>query len=162
MLNSSTICGVVSQFISDCMPSIYCYAARFVVAVFWLVFAIPRGYAAELLESLQLVNGGAVLSCDYTDSDDGFRFTCQDAHTVFGLRCVSVAWSDLSVQRPGQREFLCPVSAEPSAFGNALRLRCSEYEAASQELMRAAPNPRLLVEGRIPTHHCQSAKVDVE
>jgi hypothetical protein len=145
------------------------YAARFVVAGLSLVFAISRGNAAELLESVQLVKGGAVLSCDYTRPDDGFAFTCRDAHTVFALRCVSVAWSALSVQRAEQQEFLCPVSADRSAFGNALRLRCSALGAASRDelysrdaLWRTAPNPRLLVEGRIPTHNCHSAKVDIE
>jgi hypothetical protein len=138
------------------------YAARLVVFVFSLVFATSRGNAAELLESVRLVNGGAILSCDYTQPDNAFTFTCQDSSTVFALRCISVAWSALSIRRPEQQEFLCPVSAERSAFGNALRLRCSKYEAASLELMRTAPNQRLLVEGRIPTHHCQSAKVDVE
>lgn len=136
--------------------------SRLVVLAFSLAFAISRGNAAELLESVRLVNGGAILSCDYTHPDDSFTFTCQDAYTVFALRCVSVAWSALSVQRVDQQEFLCPVPAERSVFGNALRLRCSEYEAASLELMRTAPNPRLLVEGRIPTHHCQSAKIDIE
>ena len=144
------------------------YAARFVVALS-LVFAISCANAAELLESVRLVNGGAVLSCDYTHPDDGFTFTCRDAHTVFALRCVSVAWSAPSVQRAEQQEFLCPVSADRSAFGNALRLRCSAYGAASRDelysrdkLWRTAPNPRLLVEGRVPTHSCHSAKVDVE
>jgi hypothetical protein len=121
------------------------------------------------LESVRLVNGGAVLSCDYTHPDDGFTFTCRDAYTVFALRCVSVEWSALSAQRAEQQEFLCPVSAERSAFGNALRLRCSAYGAPSRDelysrdkLWRTAPNPRLLVDGRMPTHSCHSAKVDVE
>jgi hypothetical protein len=145
------------------------YAARFVVLALSLVFAISRGNAAELLESVRLVNGGAILSCDYARPDDRFTFTCRDAHTVFALRCVSVAWSALSGQRDGQQEFLCPVSADRFAFGNALRLRCSPYGAplddelySRDERWRAAPNPRLLVEGRMPTHQCDSAKVDVE
>jgi hypothetical protein len=103
------------------------YSARFAAAACSLVFAIPCANAAELLESVQLVNGGAVLSCDYTHPDDSFTFTCRDAYTVFALRCVSVPWSALRVQRVGQQEFLCPVSTERSAFGNALRLRCSAY-----------------------------------
>jgi hypothetical protein len=145
------------------------YAARFAVAVCSVVFAIPGGYAAELLESVRLVNGGAVLSCDYTHADAGFTLTCRDTHTVFALRCFSVEWSALSVQRVGQQEFLCPVSVERSAFGNALRLRCSAYGGASHDELysrdkfwRTAPNPRLLVDGRMPTHQCDSAKVDVE
>jgi hypothetical protein len=145
------------------------YASRFVVLALSLVFANSSGSAAELLESVRLVNGGAVLSCDYTHPDDGFTFTCRDAYTVFALRCVSVAWSGLSVQRAGQQEFLCPVSADRPAFGNALRLRCGAYGAPSRDelysrdkLWRTAPNPRLLVEGRIPTHNCHSAKVEVE
>jgi hypothetical protein len=145
------------------------YAARFAVSACSLVFAIPCGNAAELLESVRLVNGGAVLSCDDTRPDDGVTFTCRDAYTVFALRCASVAWSALSVQRVGQEEFLCPVSAERSAFGNALRLRCSAYGEPSHDelysrdrLWRTRPDPRLLVDGRMPTHSCESAKVDVE
>jgi hypothetical protein len=145
------------------------YAAHFAVAVFSLAFAGPHGRAAELLASVQLVNAGAVFSCDYASSNDTFTFTCRDAYTEFALRCVSVAWSALSIQRAGQQEFLCPVSADRSAFGNALRLRCSAYGAASRDelyardaLWRTAPTPRLLVEGRMPTHNCHSDKVDVE
>ena len=140
------------------------YAARFAVAVFSLFFAISSGNAAEPLASVQLVNGGAILSCDYTRSDERFTFTCRDTYAVFALRCASVAWSALSVQRAGQQEFLCPVSVERSASGNALRLRCSEYSAASRERFRTWPElgERLLLEGRVPTHTCHSAKVDVE
>jgi hypothetical protein len=143
------------------------YAARFAVAVCSVVFATPGGHAAELLESVRLVNGGAVLSCDYTHPDAGFTFTCRDTHTVFALRCVSVEWSALSGQRVGQQEFLCPVSAERSAFGNALRLRCSAYGVALHDELysrdkhwRTRPDPRLLVDGRMPTNQCDSAKVD--
>ncbi len=145
------------------------YTARFAVAVCSVVFAIPGGYAAELLESVRLVNGGAILSCDYTHPDAGFTFTCRDTHAVFALRCVSVAWSALSVQRADQQEFLCPVSAERSAFGNGLRLRCTAHGAPSHDelysrdkLWRTRPNPQLLVDGRMPTHQCDSAKVDIE
>jgi hypothetical protein len=138
------------------------HTARFAAAVCSLLFLAPYGNAAELLTSVHFVNGGAVLSCDYTRSDERFMFTCSDTHAVFALRCASVAWSALSAKREEQQEFVCPVSAERSAFGNALRLRCSEYDAHYFEVMRAAPNPRFLVEGRIPTHHCDSAKVDVE
>ena len=138
------------------------YAARFAVALSSLVFLSSYGNAAEPLASAQLVNGGAVLSCDYTRSDERFMFTCSDTHAVFALRCASVEWSALNAQREGQQEFLCPVAAERSAFGNALRLRCSEYDAHYFEVMRTAPNPQFLVEGRIPTHQCDSAKVDVE
>jgi len=145
------------------------YAARFAVSVCSLVFAIQCGNAAELLASVRLVNGGAVLSCDYTHSDDRFTFTCRDAYMVFALRCTAVAWSALSVQRVEQHEFLCPVSAERSTFGNALRLRCTAYGGASHDelysrdkLWRTRPNPRLEVDGRMPTHGCESAKVDVE
>jgi hypothetical protein len=145
------------------------YAAGFAAAACSLVFTIPCANAAELLESVQLVNGGAVLSCDYTQPDDSFTFTCRDAYTVFALRCVSAPWSALRVQRVGQQEFLCPVSTGRSAFGNALRLRCSAYgDALNDELFsrdklwRARPDPRLLVDGRMPTHGCESAKVDVE
>ena len=145
------------------------YAARLAVSVCALAFAIPRGNAAELLESVRLVNGGAVLSCDYTHPDDGFTFTCRDAYTVFALRCVSVPWPALSGQRMGQQEFLCPVSPERSPFGNALRLRCNAYGEPSHDelysrdkLWRTRPNPRLLVDGRVPTHGCESAKADVE
>ena len=166
---SITISGGKPHLLCGATPPKYSYGARFVVLALSLVFAISRGNAAELLESVRLVNGGTVLSCDYTHPDDGFTFTCRDAYAVFALRCVSVAWSALSVQRAGQQEFLCPVSADRSAFGNALRLRCSAYGAASNDelfsrdkLWRTAPNPRLLVEGRIPTHSCHSAKVDVE
>jgi hypothetical protein len=118
---------------------------------------------------VQLVNGGAILSCDYTRSDDGLMFTCRDTHAVFALRCVAVEWSALSPQHVGQQEFLCPVSAERSAFGNALRLRCMAYGGSSHDelysrdkLWRTKPDPRLLVDGRMPTHDCESAKVDVE
>lgn len=144
------------------------YAARF-VAVCSLVFAIPSVNAAEPLESVQLVNGGAVLSCDYRRADKGFTLTCRDAHAVFALRCDAVAWSAPSVPRAEQQEFLCPVSAERSAFGNALRLQCSAYGAPSHDelfshdkLWRTRPNPRLLVDGRMPTRSCDSAKVDAE
>jgi predicted ATPase len=65
------------------------YAVRFVVLALSLVFAISCGNATELLESVQLVNGGAALSCDYTQPDDRFTFTCRGAYTVFALRCVS-------------------------------------------------------------------------
>src|SRR5688572_20054819 len=54
------------------------YAAHFAVAVFSLAFANPHGRAAELLASVQLVNAGAVLSCDYARSNDSFTFTCRD------------------------------------------------------------------------------------
>jgi hypothetical protein len=145
------------------------YAARFAVAVYSLAFVNWYGNAAELLTSVQLVNGGAVLSCDYTRSDERFVFTCSDTHAVFALRCGSVEWSALSAQRPGQQEFLCPVSAERSVFGNALRLRCTRYDAplrdelySRDKFWRAKPDPRLLVDGRMPTHGCASAKVDVE
>ena len=145
------------------------YLAPLAVAVLSLAFANPHGRAAELLASVQLVNAGAVLSCDYASSNESFTFTCRDAYTVFALRCVSAAWSALSVQRAEEQEFLCPVSADRSAFGNALRLRCSAYGAASRDelysrdvLWRTAPNPRLLVDGRSPTHSCHSAKVDVD
>lgn len=151
------------------VPDLRRNATRFVAAACSLVFAIPCANAAELLESVLLVNGGAVLSCDYTHPDDSFRFTCRDAYTVFALRCVSVAWSALSVQRVGQEDFLCPVSTERSAFGNALRLRCRAYGDALHDelfsrdkLWRTKPSPRLLVDGRMPTHGCESAKVDVE
>jgi len=144
------------------------YAARFAVSLLLLV-SFSSSNAAELLESVQLVNGGAALSCDYTHPDDGYAFTCRDAYTVFALRCVSVAWSALSVQRAGQQEFLCPVSAGTSAFGNGLRLRCTPNVADSRDELysrdkrwRTAPNPRLLVEGRMPTHQCDSAKVDIK
>src|SRR5215471_14995014 len=138
------------------------YAARFVVAVFSLIFSVSGSYAAEPLVSVRLVNSGAVLDCDYMRSDDEFTLTCRDAYAVFALRCTSVAWSELSVQRADQQEFLCPVSAERSALGNALRLRCTKYDAFFFEQMRTAPNPRALLEGRIPTHHCDSEKADVE
>jgi hypothetical protein len=56
------------------------------------------------------------------------------------------------------------VPAEPGAFGNALRLRCIEHSARDREYSqaRAAGNPRVLLEGRVPTHTCRSAKVNVE
>jgi hypothetical protein len=159
------VLGMRGQRVADARR----YAARFAAAACSLVFAIPCANAAQLLESVQLVNGGAVLSCDYTQPDDSFTFTCRDAYTVFALRCVSAPWSALRVQRVGQQEFLCPVSTERSAFGNALRLRCSAYgDALNDELFsrdklwRARPDPRLLVDGRMPTHGCESAKVDVE
>jgi hypothetical protein len=146
------------------------YAACFAVAACSAVLAISRGNAAELLESVQLVDGGAVLSCDYTHPDDGFMLTCRDTHAVFALRCVAIEWSALSQQRVGQQEFLCPVSPERSAFGNALRLRCTAYGGASphdelfsrDKLWRTKPDPRLLVDGRMPTHGCASTKVDIE
>jgi hypothetical protein len=161
---------LAARFTRQCAAAELCrYAARSVVLALSLVFALSCGNAAELLESVRLVNGGAVLSCDYTHPDDSFKFACRDAYTVFALRCVSVAWSALSVQRADQQEFVCPVSADRSAFGNALRLRCTAYGAASNDelysrdkLWRTAPNPRLLVDGRMPTHNCHSAKVDVE
>jgi hypothetical protein len=144
------------------------YAARFTFAVCSVVLGISCG-AADLLESVQLVNGGAVLSCDYTRSDDGFVFNCRDTQAVFALHCVAVEWSALDPQRVGQQEFLCPVSAEPSAFGNALRLRCKAYGGSSHDelysrdkLWRTKPDPRLVVDGRMPTHGCESAKVDVD
>jgi hypothetical protein len=144
-------------------------AARFAVAACSVVVAISCGNAAEPLESVQLVNGGAVLSCDYTRPDDSFMFTCRDTHAVFALRCVAVEWSAPSPQRVGQQEFICPVSPERSAFGNALRLRCTANGDASHDelfsrdkLWRTKPDPRLLVDGRMPTHGCASAKVDIE
>jgi hypothetical protein len=144
------------------------HAVRLAVSACSFLLAIPNVNAAELLESVQLVNGGAVLSCDYMQPDDGFAFTCRDTSKTFALRCVSVEWSAPNVQRMGQQEFLCPVSAERSAFGNALRLRCSEYSGMSHDelfsrdrLWRTRPDPRLLVDGRMPTHSCDSAKVDV-
>lgn len=145
------------------------YAAPFAVAVFSLALANPHGRAAEPLASVTLVNAGAVLSCDYTSSTASLAFTCRDAYAVFALRCVSVTWSALSEQRAGQQEFLCPVSPQRSAFGNALRLRCSEYGAASRDdlysrdaIWRTAPNARALVDDRTPTHSCHSEKVAVE
>jgi hypothetical protein len=104
-----------------------------------LAFAISPGSAAELLESVELVNGGAVLSCDYTHPDGGGMFICRDAYSVFALHCVSAAWSALNVQRTGQQEFLCPVSAGRSAFGNALRLRCTAIVADSRDNCNARP-----------------------
>src|SRR5262245_54591575 len=114
------------------------FAARFAVGVCSLVLLTCYGNAAERLASVQFVNGGAVLSCDYTRSDQLFVFTCSDTQAVFELRCASVVWSALSAQREGQQEFLCPVSPQRSAFGNGLRLRCSEYDAHYFELMRTA------------------------
>src|SRR5690349_13196904 len=115
---------MLTQLLCAALSHTYCYAARFAVAVYFLVCVTSYGSAAELLASLQFVNGGAVLSCDYTRSDERFMFTCSDTHAVFALRCASVAWTALNVQRADQQEFLCPVSAERSVFGNALRLRC--------------------------------------
>ena len=85
------------------------HAARFAAVVFSLVFTISSVGAAAPLESVELVNGGAVL-----------------------------------------------------VFGNSLRLRCTKFDSSYFELVRKGPNPRLLVDGRIPTHQCDSAKVDVE
>jgi hypothetical protein len=139
------------------------YAARFAVAAYLLVGANSHAVAADLLASVQLVNGGAILSCDYTRSGELFEFTCRDTYAVFALRCVAEAQSAIG-EPSNQQDFLCPVPAEPNAFGNALRLRCIGHSARDREYFqaRAAGNPRMLLEGRVPTQTCRSAKVNVE
>lgn len=161
---------LLSRFIGTFLSHTYSYAARSAVAVCSAVLAISWANAAELLESVHLVDGGAALSCEYTRPGEVFMLTCRDTHGVFALRCVVVEWSASSPQRAEQQEFLCPVSPERSAFGNALRLRCTAYGGASpldelfsrDKLWRTKPEPRLLVDGRMPTHGCASAKVDIE
>jgi hypothetical protein len=82
---------------------------------------------------------------------------------VFALRCVAEAQSAVAGQS-NRQNFLCPVTGEPDAFGDALRLGCTEYSAQVREYFqtRAARDPQILLEGRVPTHNCRSAKVDVE
>lgn len=135
------------------------YAARLVAMVCFALTAHSAALGAEFLASVQLVNSGAILTCDYTRSSGLFLFTCRDSYSVFGLSCTSEPTS-----ATGTEDFLCPVSAEPAVDGNALRLKCMAYSARDRDYFRAQAeqNPKSLVEGRVATHNCRSAKVDIE
>jgi hypothetical protein len=117
--------------------------------------------SAELLESIDLVNGGAILTCDYTQSSERFLFTCMDTYAVFGLSCTAEPESEIG---RGNDNFLCPVSGGSAVEPSALRLKCTAFSAADRDYIRAraGQNPRALLEGRVPTHICRSAKVDAE
>jgi hypothetical protein len=128
------------------------YATRSAVAFCLSLLVSAGAFSAELLGSIDLVNGGAILTCDYTQSSERFLFTCRDTYAVFGLSCTAEPGSEIG---SGSDSFLCPVSG-----GSALRLKCTAYRAADREYIRARAeqNPRALVEGRVPTHNCRSAK----
>jgi hypothetical protein len=130
--------------------------------VFCLSLLVSAGaLSAELLASIELVNGGAILTCDYTQSSGRFLFTCRDTYAVFGLSCTAEPESEIG---RGNDNFLCPVPGGSAIEGSALRLKCTAYTAADRDYIRARAeqNPRALVEGRVPTHNCRSAKVDAE
>jgi hypothetical protein len=130
--------------------------------VFCLSLLVSAGaLSAELLASIDLVNGGAILTCDYTQSGERFLFTCRDTYAVFGLNCTAEPESEIG---SGSDSFLCPVSGGSAIERNALRLTCTTYRAADRDYIRARAdqNSRALIEGRVPTHNCRSAKVDAE
>jgi hypothetical protein len=137
------------------------YAARSPVAFCLSLLVSAGALSAELLASIDLVNGGAILTCDYTQSSERFLFTCRDTYAVFGLSCTAEPESEIG---RGNDNFLCPVSGGSATGASALRLKCTAYRAADRDYIRARAeqNPRALVEGRVPTHNCRSAKVDAE
>jgi hypothetical protein len=137
------------------------YAARSAVALCLSLLVSAGALSAELLASIELVNGGAILTCDYTQSSAHFLFTCRDTYAVFGLSCTAEPESEIG---RANDNFLCPVPGGSAIEGSALRLKCTAYTAADRDYIRARAeqNPRALVEGRVPTHNCRSAKVDAE
>jgi hypothetical protein len=122
----------------------------------------PFANAAELLQSMELVNSGAILSCNYTVSSNEFLFTCRDGYSVFALRCLADEARSIEPGVDDRRDFVCPVSAAQSVAGNAFRLSCSLYDPTMREYLldRTTRYPNLLLDGRVPTHNCPSTKTD--
>ena len=79
--------------------------------------------AAELLSSVALVDGGAILSC-HEELPDRYLLTCKDKYAIFGLQCFAGAAESLvpSAVRLEYFTVNCLVETEWSSAGNGLRV----------------------------------------
>jgi hypothetical protein len=121
---------------------------------------------AELLTSVERIDGGRILSCDFELVSGIYQFTCDDKYAEFSLQCfVDVEWgsfpSPLHVERFA---VICPVSSERSIRGNALRLACIKYDSKDIAWQRevARKHPEQGASRRIRMGHCASEKVDID
>jgi hypothetical protein len=122
--------------------------------------------AAELLTSIDRIDGGRVLSCDYESGSDRYQLACEDVFGEFSLQCfVDVEWPRLPPPVPGMERFgvICPVTPERSVQGNALRLECFKHDAKEIErhidLFGIPPG---VLKARLRMAQCASAKVDID
>ena len=123
--------------------------------------------AADLLTSLDRIDGGRSLGCDYELVSEMYLFTCEDVYGEFSLQCfVDIDWPRLpSPVRTERFGVICPVTAEHSIQGNALHLGCYKHDSKGFErhidLFGQYP-PELLKAPRPRMAQCASAKVDID
>lgn len=120
--------------------------------------------AAELLTSLDRVNSGSVLTCDYEFLSGAYLFTCEDAFGEFSVQCVADAEPPrLAAAVRGERvDVICSVTREISVQGNALRLGCFKFDSKHVENNQsmARQYPELLRGRKLRVAQCTSEKVD--
>jgi hypothetical protein len=135
-----------------------------VLLVIGSVPAWSLAQAADLLTSLDRIDGGRILSCDYELVSAKYLFTCEDVYGEFSLQCF--VDNDEPPLPPPVRGmvrsgFICPVSREHSIQGNALRLGCVKNDAKDVEKhIEQFGIPPGLLTARLRMAQCASAKVD--
>jgi hypothetical protein len=130
------------------------------------LLALSSAHAADLLTSLDRIDGGRSLGCDYELVSETYSFTCEDQYGEFSLLCfVDINRPRLAPPVPGTERLglICPVTPEHSIQGNALRLECLKHDAKDIEkhidLFGIPPG---LLKARLRMAQCASAKVDVD
>jgi hypothetical protein len=120
--------------------------------------------ATEWLTSLDRIDGGRVLSCDYEFVSDHYLLTCEDVYEAFSLQCFAdVGWSHRpSLKRGEGFGVICPVKSDHSNQGNALRLECLEHDSKDIERMRNLAGQHPELHPRIRMAQCSSEKVDFD
>jgi hypothetical protein len=112
------------------------------------------------------IDSGRVLSCDYAPVSDRYLFTCEDVYGEFSLQCfVDAEFPRLPPPVPGGERFgvICPVTAERSIQGDALRLGCFKYDSKDIEKhIELYGIPPGLLKARLRMAQCASAKVDID
>jgi hypothetical protein len=149
------------------MADILHFLARRGALVTVAVFVSSSVHAAQLLSSVQLIDGGRILSCDYELASDVYMFTCDDRnYPEFALQCfLDVDWPLLPSATPVERfGVICPVTPEPSAQGNALHLGCVKYTSKDLDWQRTVTqeDPALAAGRRIRKAQCASEKINVD
>jgi len=130
------------------------------------LLAWSSAQAADLLTSLDRIDSGRTLSCDYELVSELYSFTCEDIYGEFSLQCfVDIDWPRLPPPSvPGRERFgvICPVTPEDSIQGNALHLGCYKYDPKEIERhIHLYGIPPGLLKARLRMAQCASAKVDI-
>ena len=123
--------------------------------------------ATDMLTSLDRIDGGRILSCDYELVSEMYSFTCEDKYGEFSLQCfVDIDWPRLpSAVRTERFGVICPVTSERSVQGNGLHLGCHNNDPKEFErnaYLYGQYPLELLKAPRLRMAQCASAKIDID